>query len=270
MRFFFQFLKSKRFCIHFIISLAVGFIILWLSFKSLNLYTRHGEMVDVPDFFGLKTNEIDTFIADKNLRYMIIDSVFDFKIKGGSVIRQDPEKNSQVKYNRMVYLTISATMPPLVKMPNLVDASMRQAIAMLESCGLTVGKREYKPDPCVNCVLTQLMKGKKIESGTIIPKGSVIDLILGKGESEEKINVPCFIGLSLKKAIEKISESGLSEGAIICSDCKTSNDSAKAIVYKQIPSCSIDNLINYGNAVDIYLTIKTFVPDTTSHEENIK
>ena len=263
------FLKSKRFRIHFIISVLVGMLTLWASFKWLGIYTHHGETIPVPDFSGIKTEEISSFIADKQLRYEIIDSLFDAKVATGVVIKQDPEKKSSVKQNRTIYLTVSAKSPPLVKMPNLVDASMRQALALLESYGLKAGKKDYRPDPCVNCVLAQTMKGKKIEAGKMIPNGSVIDLVLGQGQDGEKINIPCMIGLSHKDAADKIAESGFSEGAVICSDCKTSADKENAKVYKQSPACSSDIMINPGSAVDLYLSTKisVTVPDTTSIDD---
>ncbi|MBI3500590.1 MAG: PASTA domain-containing protein [Bacteroidetes bacterium] len=250
----FLFLKSKRFRIHFIIAVIFIFLIFWGAFKSLAVYTLHGETISVPDFSGIKTDDLDKFISEKKIKYQIIDSVFDSNISGGIVIRQDPEKNSSVKQNRTIYLTVSAKMPPLVKMPNLVDASMRQALAVLESYGLKAGKREYKPDPCINCVIAQMLKGKKINAGEMIPKGSVIDLILGQGQDGEKISVPCVIGLSQKEAIEKLAENGMSEGAITCTDCKISADKEKAKVYKQNPACSA-GVINPGSSIDLVMSI---------------
>ncbi len=263
------FLKTKRFRNHFMLSILIGGLILWLSFRSLSIYTHHGETIMVPDFTNVKTGDLDKFITDKNLRYEVIDSVFDQKSAIGVVIKQDPEKKSSVKQNRTIYLTVSAKLPPLIKMPNLVDASMRQAQAMLDSYGLKTGKRDYRPDPCVNCVLAQMMKGKKIEPGTMIAKGSVIDLVLGKGEGDEKINIPCLAGNTHKEANEKIAESGFSEGAVICSDCKTSADKENAKVYKQNPSCSADNLMNPGTAIDLYLSVKAHVasPSDTTNDE---
>lgn len=260
------FFKSKAFRIHFLISILVGCFILWLSFKSLNIYTHHGETITVPDFSNVKTEELNAFIADKTLKYQIIDSVFDSKVPAGVVIKQDPEKNSAVKQNRTVYLTVSAKKPPFVKMPNVVDASMRQALAQIESYGLKVGKRTYRPDPCVNCVLAQSMKGKKIEPGTMVPKGSVIDLVLGQGQDGEKINIPCLKGLSYEQAVDKIAESGFSEGSVTCTDCKTNADKANAKVYRQSPSCSSDMMLNPGTGIDLYTSIKnmTVVSDTTS------
>lgn len=233
-----------------------GISVLWIAFKSLGSYTHHGESITVPDLSGIEISQLERVISEKKLRYQIIDSVFDPKNKGGIVLKQDPEKNSSVKQNRIVYLTVSAKLPPLVKMPNLVDASMRQALAVLESYGLKAGKRDFRSDPCVNCVLAQMMKGKKIETGTMIPKGSTIDLILGKGEGEDKINVPCVIGFTKSDAIAAIAESGFSEGAMICSDCKSQAEQEKAKVFRQSPGCASDNLINPGSSIDLYLSIK--------------
>ena len=260
------FLKSKPFRVHFIISLLVGGLVLWISFKSLNVYTHHGETIEVPDFANIKTEALNEFIAGKNLKYEIIDSVFDAKAAVGVVIKQDPEKNSAVKQNRIIYLTVSAKLPPLIKMPNLVDASMRQALAELESYGLKVGKRSYRPDPCVNCVLSQSMKGQKIEAGTMIAKGSVIDLLLGQGQDGEKINIPCLIGSSHKEATDKIAGSGFSEGAVKCIDCKNKVDMENAKVFKQVPACSSDNMLNPGSSIDLYISVKTKITaaDTTS------
>jgi len=250
------FLKSKRFRVHFIISVLLSIAVFWIAFKSLGTYTHHGESITVPDLSGVEIYQLDKIISENKLRYQIIDSVFEPKNKGGIVIKQDPEKNSSVKQNRTVYLTVSATMPPLVKMPNLVDASMRQALALLESYGLKAGKRDFRSDPCVNCVLTQMMKGKKIEHGTPIPKGSTIDLILGKGEGEDKINVPCVIGLTPAEAIAVIAESGFSEGAMICKDCKSLAEQKKARVFSQSPGCASDHKINPGGSIDLYLSTK--------------
>ena len=260
------FLKSSRFRIHFIVSLLLGCLILWLSFKWLDSYTHHGEAITVPDFSHIKIEELDRFIADKNLKYHIIDSVFNAKVPAGVVIKQDPEKKSLVKQNRIIYLTVSAKLPPLVKMPSLVDASLRQALALLEAYGLKAGKREYRQDACVNCVLEQSIKGKKIEVGKMIPKGSVINLVLGKGQGSEQISIPCVIGLTLQEASERIAENGFNKGAITCIDCKTNAAKEKAKVYKQNPACSSDIDIQPGSTIDLYLTTKvvTSSKNTTS------
>ena len=249
-----------------VISLVLGIAILWISIKFLNNYTHHGEVIVVPDLANMNLQAIEKKMLECKLRYQVIDSSYDKLMPIGMVIKQDPEKNSLVKQNRIIYLTINSSHPPLVSMPNVVDASLRQAVAMLESYGLKAGKREYKSDPCVNCVLEQIMKGKKIEAGSLIPKGSRIDLVLGKGDNNELIHTPCIIGLSQKEATDIIAGGGFSEGIVVCTDCKTPKDRENAKVYKQNPSCSSETLINAGMSVDIYLSIKS-IPTPTENEK---
>jgi beta-lactam-binding protein with PASTA domain len=100
----------------------------------------------------------------------------------------------------------------------------------------------------------------------MIPKGSVIDLVLGQGQDGEKINIPCLSGLTRKEATEKIAESGFSEGSVNCVDCKTNADKEKAKVFKQSPPCSSDMMLNPGSGIDLYTSIKekVAIADTTS------
>lgn len=258
------FLKSKTFRIHFIISVCIGAMIIWGALKTLDIYTHHKKYITVPDFLHISISNLDRFAADNRLRYEIIDSVYDPQIKGGIVLKQDPEKGAYVKENRIIYLTVSAKTAPLVKMPNLVDASMRQALALLETYELKAGNREYLPDPCINCVLAQFYKGKKIEPGKMIPKGSVIDLVLGKGQEGDLIKVPCVIGLTQKDASEKLAETGMSEGTIICTDCKTNVDKEKATIYRQNPGCSPDNMVSPGTPIHLFLSVN---PVNTKEDE---
>src|SRR5207244_4487249 len=97
---------------------------------------------------------------------------------------------------RTIYLTVNAMMPPLVKMPNLVDLTLRQASAKLETYGFKLGTLEYVPDLAKNAVLSQKVKGKKIEPGTLIEKGVTVTLVLGDGLSDNKVSVPRLLNLT--------------------------------------------------------------------------
>jgi beta-lactam-binding protein with PASTA domain len=67
-------------------------------------------------------------------------------------------------------------------MPKLIDRSLRQATSMIESYGLKIGRVNFINDPCVNCILKQLMYGTEIKPGMPVKKGSQIDLVVGKGD----------------------------------------------------------------------------------------
>lgn len=188
---YFKFIKTKQFFIHAGIAIVVAILLLWGSFKMVASYTQHGITVKVPDFTGKPIAELNDFIKDKKLRYEIIDSIYSPEKAPGTILRQDPEKESEVKENRVIYLYVTSMLPPQIEMPKLVDKSSRQAIGMMESYGLKV-KIKYVGDACKNCVLKQLYKGKEIVPGTLVNKGSVIELLVGKGDGsgEENISNP--------------------------------------------------------------------------------
>lgn len=181
---FFGYITSKVFFKHLAIAVVSLIIILWALFKLLGVYTHHGETAEVPDFNGKSIFELNNFVADKNVGYVIIDSIYDPKEKPGVVIKQDPEAKSLVKHNRIIYLYVTSTQAPQIAMPKLVDRSTRQAVFMIESYGLKVGKISEITGDCKGCVLKQYFKGKEIAPGEAIKKGSKIDLSVGKKEND--------------------------------------------------------------------------------------
>jgi len=201
---------------------------------------------------------------------LVIDSIYDTKSKPGVVVRQEPEPDAEVKKGRTIYLYVSSVLPPSILMPKLVDRSLRQAVAMITSYGLKLGKTKFVADQCTNCILEQLVKGKKIEQGATIPKGTVIDLVVGKGLGDEEVSVPCLYGLSKKDALARISEASLSIGIIKYDEAKDSLSNG-AKVYRQSPSCGKETNINIGGTIDIFLTTnKNKIPviDTTNNKRS--
>lgn len=182
MKDFFGYIKSKVFLKHFALSIVCLALVLWVLFKLLGVYTHHGETAEVPDFKGKAIAELDKFTSDKNVGYIIIDSIYSPEEKPGIVIKQDPEAKSLVKHNRIIYLYVTSTQAPQMAMPKLVDRSTRQALFMIESYGLKVGKITEVAGDCKGCVLKQFFNGKEIMPGDAIKKGSKIDLTVGKKE----------------------------------------------------------------------------------------
>ena len=248
-----KFLSSKIFLMNLFAAIILLVVIGWAILKFLDFYTLHGETVTVPEVIGYQVNELDEMLEEKGLRYTIVDSVYFSDYKSGAVVDQDPKPDLQVKIDRMLYLTINATEPPKVQMPNLVDFSLRQAMAIIESSGLKVGNLKYVPDFAHNAVLSQEFKGKQIKPGETIIKGSTIDLLLGQGLSEELVAVPQLVNLSYNEAIEALYAASLNPGSVIKD--ATVKDSTLARVYRQVPEYIDEkSMINIGASVDIYIT----------------
>jgi eukaryotic-like serine/threonine-protein kinase len=262
-----QFIKSRTFLKHLAIYLVVFFLLFWILLSWLKSSTHHGESIPVPDFTNVKLAELDKFVSDKHVRYLVIDSIYDVKAEKGTVVKQEPEPGAAVKENRIIFLYVTSLLPPSIKMPKLIDRSLRQAASMISSYGLKMAAPKYVPDQCANCVLDQLVKGKKIAPGETVEKGTVIQLVVGKGLSDEEVGIPSLYGMTKKEAIEKLTENSLSVGSVVFDNPK---DSLMARVYRQIPSPGKDKTINMGSAVDLFLSgdkNKIAPPDTTGSDD---
>jgi len=180
---FISFLKSKQFLIQISIILVLISGIILGTLAWLSSYTNHGKMVMVPDFKGQQVSDLASFIKGKNVTYQIIDSIYDPKEKSGVVLRQDPEMNVAVKHNRTVYLYVTGMVAPQVIMPKLVDRSERQARLILNRLGLKLAPVTERAADCNGCVLAQRLKGKEIEPGAGLKKGSVIELVVGRKDN---------------------------------------------------------------------------------------
>lgn len=153
-------------------------------------------------------------------------------------------------------ITVNALNPEMVAMPDLVGLPLRQADKVIQSSGLKTGLRSYIPDLSVDYVLKQLHNKKNVAPGDSIQKGSVIDLVLGKGLSNERTPVPELTGMQLEKAKNYILSASLNLGAYIFDNSVAdADDSVNAFVYRQNPEYKESARLQLGSAVYIWLTI---------------
>jgi eukaryotic-like serine/threonine-protein kinase len=227
-----------------------------LFFIFLFIFTRHGQSYPIPSFTGLKSSEVIKMAHKYKLRAEVTDSVYILTRKPGTVVEQIPIAGTKVKQNRRVLLTINARNPKRVEMPNIVGVTLRQAKAILDLQGLIVGNLIFVPDIAVNNVLEQKFKGKTIEPGMLIHKGSRVDLILGRGMQNEKTGLPLLIGLNQSDSRGHLIDASLNLGQVKYDETiKDYKDSLNAMVYSQYPAYSESNSISFGARVDIWLTL---------------
>ena len=252
---FLRFLYSKFFLKHLLIAIVIASSIVLITFMAIRLYTLHGKSFETPDFTGMTLKEVEQVAKDKNLRFNVIDSVYNRVYKKRTVIDQNPPPGFKIKKNRNIFLTINASQQEQVKVPEMVGYSLRQANSSLEENGLQIGKITYVPDIAFNNVLNFNYKGKEIAAGSKIPKGSKIDLILGKGYGKKGANIPDISGFKVKQAKSRIIEAGLNLNRVIYD--KTINsyvDSINAKVYKQSPEYDRNRTSQLGSYMDIWVT----------------
>ena len=227
----------------------------WLWLRS---YTLHGTTARVPDLSGLSLAEATSMLAARELHAVVIDSIYSNELPKGGVVDQDPDAGVDVKPGRKVYLVLNASQPKMIDMPRLVDLSKRQAISVLDIIGLKVKELQYKPDPCVDCVIAQLYKGGPIAPDARIAQGESITLVLGSGDHGQRVPVPDLAGLTNAEVQMVLNMASLNLGVLVeCAGCNTSADSTLARVRRQSPAASSNNRIPLGSTIDIWLTADT-------------
>jgi beta-lactam-binding protein with PASTA domain len=243
-------LSKRKIFIHLVASIVAMIIILFTLVSWLGTYTNHGETVTVPNVKGMKYAELKEYLENKNLDIKISDSSMFLLDKGpGIVIEQDPRPNEQVKEGRTIYVSITRTVPPQVKMPNLIDVSQRQAEAILFSYGLRLGSMIYKPDLAKGAILEMSCKGKLLKAGELIAKGSRIDLVLGDGIGITDVAVPNLLNLSLEEAVFVLKGSALNIGEVFYPPGKL--DSVNFFVVEQMPMPGDSVFIKQGESVSL-------------------
>lgn len=224
--------------------------------QLLKLYTRHNHDLSVPDFTGLSLTDAAEVAGRNDLKVVVFDSVFLADFERGAVVEQHPRAGFMVKKNRKVFLTMNAMNPEKIAMPNLVDLTFRQARDKIESFGLKLGRISYEPDMGQNMVLAQQLNGRNLIPGDSIAKGAKVDLVLGKGLSDERSAVPNLVGLSLEAANLIASERFLSLGAAVYDQSiVTTEDEAKAIIFKQKPAAGSGITLPMGSDIAVWITL---------------
>ena len=243
--------------------LLVGFIF----YIYIPITTNHGESLTVPNLEGMSLEELEEFLEDRDLRFEIEpDSGFSPKYPPLTVLKQFPFHNAKVKENRKIYVTLNANNPPVVRMPNLIGRSLKNAQLELRSLGLSLGERRYKPDFALNTILGQYFSGKKVKEGDQVPKGSKIDFDVADGLGNQTFQIPNLTNLDLEEALFTIKGTGLKLGDVFYSKTgngkiESENEDGEMVVeeiqvnpgrvYKQSPSYK--KMGKIGQTVDIWL-----------------
>jgi len=263
-----DFLKSKTFKYNALAVIGITILLILLNMLALRIYTDHGNSVEIPDLKGKTSQEVQALLDDLDLRFQIRDSVYSQETAPGTTLDQYPKPGTKVKENRTVYITMCALSQEMLPMPQLTDISYRQALNLIESSGLNTGNIEYKPSEFPNLVLEQKVNGKRIRVGERIPKGTMIDLVLGTDSNGESSQVPTLFGRNLTDAELTLSESFLNVGTVTYDESVTYESmKAKAVIYKQSPDPAEVFEVPKGTSIDLWLTIdKTKLqakPDST-------
>lgn len=253
-----EFFTSKIFLKNLGIAVVLTFILVWFTMTMLSFYTNKGENISTPDFKGLTLSEVKTLVGKNKIRFVIEDTIYRKEVEPGTVVLQNPLAGHKIKPNRVIYITLSSSMPEQVEVPKLTDVSMRQACVLLESKGFALGNIEMRPSEFNDLVLEQKHNGQMISPGSRLDNGSTIDLVVGKNMAGGEIIMPDLTSLSLTAASDTLKSKSLNTGSIIYDpSILTTDDTLNAVIWKQMPMPDSTARVMSGISVDLWLKQKT-------------
>ncbi len=144
--------------------------------------------------------------------------------------------------------------PPVIKMPKLVEGSMKNAQMILRSYDLIVGEIKLVPDVRQNAVLKQLVGGKEIAPGAPIAKGTRVDLEVGDGLGNQEFPVPNVVNMPADEATTLLVGQGLQVGEIFYQEPEEGE--LEGTVVKQRPIAAPGASIRMGQLVDLWVAGK--------------
>lgn len=186
----FNFLKSKSFFISLLIAGVLCAIFAFGGLKFLDIYTRHGEEIQIPDLSKLKSDEAQEKLNALELEVVVLDTIdFTTKVPPLTIAWQDPAPESSVKKGRKVYVKLNAANYSSIRLPKLENRSFRHALANIELLGLLQGDVSYEPDFAKDVVLRVEQDGRILREGDKVLKNSKINFVLGDGSLGYKAKV---------------------------------------------------------------------------------
>lgn len=249
-------ISLKKIIVHLSIAAAVFLTLSYIGLVFLDVYSKHDETVEVPDLTNLSEEELSEVIKERMLRYEIIDSgAYNPSIKPGGVIEQQPAPLSQVKENRLIYITVNPSSPGFVNLPDLRDKNIRRIVSYARATELEINRIEYKKDIADFVILNIKKNGKTLKPGDRIAKGSKLTVTIGKTE-DKLCNAPDVTDLKKNDAIDKLLSHGLNIGTIRIDDDAKGINPNNLIVYKQDPEPSDKEVYEPGRGINLWLKKK--------------
>lgn len=260
--------SKKNLLIHIGLAGVVSVVILlFVFYMYLPVTTNHGESMTVPNLEGILLEDLEEFLEERDLRYEVEpDSGYSPKYPPLAVLKQFPLPQAKVKEGRKIYITLNAATPPVVKMPSLIQRSLKNAQLELRSLGLLLGDIKYKPDFALNTILAQYYEGKKMNGGEEIPKGSKIDFEVGDGLGNQTFQMLNLTNMGLDEAVfvmrgyglklgdvfyedqgKIVTEKQASEGSVVTE----SKEARPGKVFKHAPNDK--NIAKIGQEIDLWI-----------------
>ncbi len=174
--------------------MALMLLVFVSAFVTLKIMTW-GKTVDVPDIRNKVLADVVNELGGLGLEVNVERQEYHPSVPAGAVIYQDPAPGSTVKKGRGVAVVVSLGSQE-VKVPRAKGDAFKRFQLELKQAGLLLGETARIDAPCSrNTVVAQYPP-----EGTVLQKGSSVDLLVCNGPEPPRFVAPELVGKSLREA----------------------------------------------------------------------
>lgn len=196
---------------YFIIPIAI-LLIGYILFNDIimPLVTRHGSEFALPDIVGYEYHDAKDILNMADLNVEIIAEEYHPDKEDGTIISQYPVPGTLVKSGRLIKVVKSIGRKDVI-VPQLSGFSVRQAVLNIEAAGLLVGDINWTHS---DSLPERVVVFSYPASGTKIPMGSHVNLMVNRGSLAGIVYMPRLIGRPLEEARRIIEDMELKVGLV--------------------------------------------------------
>lgn len=198
------------------------------AYLTLTLIIKSEDTVIVPHLEGKDVVYALEILTELELNTKVKGSEYTGDIPKNHVVFQDPQPGSEIKKGRDVRIILSKG-PKTFAMPHLIGLSIQQANIIMDENDMCRGElsRTYYRQMEKDLVLAQVPA-----SGTVVSRGSCVDLLVSLGRRPTAFKMPDLAGLTLEDALQSIERHDLVIGEL---KSAYQNDKPRNTIVEQEP-----------------------------------
>jgi serine/threonine protein kinase len=227
------------------IASLVVLLVLFMVVRGIYNQNFRQKDVPVPLVEGQDESTAREVLKSSGLILNIDEWRYDNSVEEGRIISQNPQADTIVKTNSIVYVVVSNGVK-LVPVPDVVNNSQRNAEVALQNQGFKVLEPEY----IASDIASGYVVKQEPPAYQNVPEGTEVRLYISKGPENTTTVVGKYVGLTESIAEEMLAGANLQKGVVTR---EYNNSVNSGIIFRQSPQP--DSNVEQGRKVDLWISM---------------
>jgi beta-lactam-binding protein with PASTA domain len=169
--------------------IAVVAVLITAVWIGLDIYTKHGEAIVIPDVRHKSMVDARRMLEEKGLKVEVTDTGYVKGLAADCVLEQNPAAGETVKSGHSISIIVNASSTPTITLPDIIqNSSLREATAKLKAMGFKVGMPHFVEGE-KDWIYGVTVDGRQVAAGDHISVNKTVVLQVGNGLMAESDSV---------------------------------------------------------------------------------